>query len=92
MFLFCQSSIISEKKAAIANGPYKCCLTLPNKKIMDVTKLKEFADNKLNIGKMISLFCIVENTVGKGKKCWLPAFSPFPTMFSKAFFSRVVKS
>ena len=23
-----------------------------------------------------------ENIVGKRRKCWLPAFSPFPTMFS----------
>ena len=23
-----------------------------------------------------------ENILGKGEKCWLPAFSPFPTMFS----------
>ena len=29
---------------------------------------------------------------GKRGKCWLPAFSPFPTMFSKGFFLRVVKS
>ena len=29
---------------------------------------------------------------GKRRKCWLPAFSPFPTMFSKDFFLRVVKS
>ena len=29
---------------------------------------------------------------GKRRKCWLPAFSPFPTMLSKAFLSRVVKS
>ena len=29
---------------------------------------------------------------GKRRKCWLPAFSPFPTMFSKGFFFRVVKS
>ena len=29
---------------------------------------------------------------GKMRKCWLPAFSPFPTIFSKAFFSRGVKS
>ena len=35
---------------------------------------------------MISLFDRVENTVGKGEKCWSPAFSPFPTVFSKAFF------
>ena len=29
---------------------------------------------------------------GKSRKCWLPAFSPFPTMFSKGFFLRIVKS
>ena len=29
---------------------------------------------------------------GKRRKCWLPAFSPFPTMFSKCFFPKVVKS
>ena len=44
------------------------------------------------IAKMtISLFDRVENNVGKGEKCWLPAFSPFPTWFSKPFFIRVVK-
>ena len=34
----------------------------------------------------------VENTQGKGSKCWLPAFSSFPTMFSKGYFLGVVKS
>ena len=29
---------------------------------------------------------------GKRRKCWLPAFSPFPTMFSKALCFRSVKS
>ena len=29
---------------------------------------------------------------GKRRKCWLPAASPFPTIFLKAFFSRGVKS
>ena len=29
---------------------------------------------------------------GKRRKCWLPAFSSFPTMFSKGFFFKVVKS
>ena len=29
---------------------------------------------------------------GKRRKCWLPAFSPFPTMYSKGYFLRVVKS
>ena len=42
---------------------------------------------------------IIEISVGKGgkhsekrRKCWLPAFSPFPTMFSKGLFPSVVKS
>ena len=29
---------------------------------------------------------------GKRRKCWLTAFSPFPTMYSKGFFHRVIKS
>ena len=28
----------------------------------------------------------------KRRKCWLPAFSPFPTMFSKSPFLKVIKS
>ena len=28
----------------------------------------------------------------KRRKCWLPAFSPFPTKFSEGYFFRVVKS
>ena len=68
-----------------------------------VTKLKAFADDKLTLPKMtVSLFDIVENTVGKGEnvvyqhfllfpQCFpYPAFSPFPTLFSKASFLEVV--
>ena len=41
---------------------------LPNNKILDVTKLKAFADAKLNFDKItISLLDRVENTVGKGE-------------------------
>ena len=58
-----------------------------------MTKFKAFADDKLNIAKMIISLCDrVENTVGKEEKCWLPAFSSFATVLSKAFFFRVVKS
>ena len=28
----------------------------------------------------------------KRRKCWLPAFSPFPAMFSKAFSFRIVRT
>ena len=30
-----------------------------------------------------------ENTVGKKRKCWLPAFSPFPTVFSTIIISEM---
>ena len=33
----------------------------------------------------------VENVV-KGENAGLPAFSPFPTMFSKGYFHRAIKS
>ena len=33
----------------------------------------------------------VENPVGKGRKCWLPAFSAFPTLFPKPHFIKVAK-
>ena len=66
---------------------------LSNNKFLDMTKLKAFADDKLNIAKMtISLCDRVENNVGKEKKCWSPAFSSFPTVVYKVFFFRVIKS
>ena len=39
-----------------------------------------------------SLLDKVENIAGKRRKCWLPAFSSFPTMFSKCYFFGVVTS
>ena len=66
---------------------------LPNDKILDVTKLKASADEKLNFVKMtISLLARVENTVGKGENAGYKHFFPFSPVFSKAFFFRVVKS
>ena len=61
--------------------------SLPNDKIVDVTKLKAFADDKINVAQMmIYVFDRVENIEQKGEKCWLPALFPFPTMFSNGFF------
>ena len=63
---------------------------LPNDKILTFIKLKAIADDKFIVAKMmISVFDRMENTVGKMRKCNLQAFSPYPTMFSKAFCSRV---
>ena len=56
--------------------------SLSNGKILAMSKLKAFADNKLNITEtMILIFYRVEKIVRKGHS----AFYPFPTMFSKVF-------
>ena len=62
--------------------------SLPNGKILDWSKLEAFADDKINVTEMmISVSDGVDNITGFGKhcgkrrKCWLPAFSPFPTVF-----------
>ena len=61
--------------------------------MLDRTKLKAFADDKLNVAQMMIFFLSDrdKNIVGKGEKCCLPAFSPFPTMFSKAISYRVME-
>ena len=60
--------------------------SLPKDKILDVTKLKAFADDKLNIAKMtISLLDRIENTVGKGENAGCQHFLLFPTVFSIVF-------
>ena len=58
---------------------------VPNDNIVDLVKLKAIADNKLNIAKMtISLLDRVElrKLCWNRRKCWLPVFSPFLTVFS----------
>ena len=45
-----------------------------------MTKLKAFADTKLNVAKMtISLYDRVENTVGKGENANFPQYFPKPS-------------
>ena len=49
-----------------------------------MTKLKAFADDKLNAAKMmIALLNIVENTVGKGKNAGYQNFLLFPQFYQK---------
>ena len=70
----------------------KYLISYPIDKILVWSKLKEFTDD---IIKRLRKFDIVsgkiKNILGKGEKCWFPAFSPLPTMFSKAFFLRIKK-
>ena len=55
---------------------------LPNDKILDVTKLKAFADDTSNVARiMIFLLDRVENTVGKGENAGYQHFLLFPLCF-----------
>ena len=57
---------------------------LPNDKILELTELKAFADDKLNVARItISLFDRVENTVGKGENAGYQHFLLFPQYFPK---------
>ena len=70
-----------------------CLNSLQNDKILGWSKCQAFADDKLIVTLKQKFFSgWVENIVGNGEKCWLPAFSPFPAMFSKASFSGSLKS
>ena len=65
----------------------------PNDKFLDWSKLEALADNRINvIEKSKFVFGTGRKHCGKRRKCWLPAFSPFLTMFSIGLFLRVVIS
>ena len=57
--------------------------------IVDWFKLKPLADNKTNVNVKFA-FGKGRKHCGQWRKCWFPAFSPFPTMFSKGFCLKIV--
>ena len=66
----------------------RCLLvtSLPNDKILDLVQIQRISrqQNKCNLKTEI-IFGMVRKHSGKRRKCWLPAFSPFPTMFLNVF-------
>ena len=80
------------------NTPNKCTCSgervfnpLPNDTFLDWSKLEAFAEDKINLTLMQKFFLrLVKNIVGKGENAGYKQFSPFPTMFSKGFFFRVI--
>ena len=86
LHLFCRLQMLS-----IWTSLEFCCLVnsfnpLPDNKIFDWSKLKSFADDKLNVTKMIiSVFDRVENIVGKGEIACTSNFS-----FSHNVFKRLL--
>ena len=63
-----------------------------DEKILDWSKLKAFADDKIKVTEKLKFVLGRVENCGKRRKCWLPAFSPFPTVFSKGFFLWGIKS
>ena len=62
--------------------------SLPNDKILDMTKLKAFADDKINVAQiMISVFDWVEDIVGQGENASNQHFLLFPQCFQKGLLS-----
>ena len=75
----CGNGLIIEKVSIQA-----LFISLPDNKILDVTKLKAFADDKSNVAKMtISHFDRVENTVEKGENAGDQHFHLLPQCFPK---------
>ena len=67
--------------------------SLPNDKILDWSKFKALADDKIKVLKMmIFVFDRVENIMGKEGNAGYQLFLLFPQFFHKAFYFRVVKS
>ena len=66
-------STLSEKRLTL----------LANDKILNVNKLKAFADDKLNIAKMTIFSMIKQTTLGKGENAGYQHFLLFPQCFPK---------
>ena len=67
--------------------------SLPDDKILNLSKLKAFPDDIMNLNKKTeSEFWKGRGPSEKTRKCCFPAFSPFLTMFSNSAFSVFGKS
>ena len=67
--------------------------SLPNDRILDWSKLKAICSRQIKCNSEPEIcFGKGRKYCGKRRKCWLLTFSPFPTMFSKGLFVRVVQS
>ena len=65
---------------------------LPNDKILGWSKLKVFADDKINVTEKLKFVLEwVENIVGKGENAGYRHFLLFPQCFQKASLSRSLK-
>ena len=67
--------------------------SLPNHRILALTKFKAYVDDKFNVAKiLICIFDRAENTVEKGENAGYQHFLLFPQWFWKVLWFKVVKS
>ena len=65
---------------------------LPNDKVLNRSKLKAFADDKINVNEVLKIsFGRVENIVGRGENAGYQHFLLFPQCFRKPSVSRSLK-
>ena len=54
---------------------------IPDDKILNFSKFKAFADDKIWLNRIMKFVFDRVKYCGRGRKCWLPVFSPLHTMF-----------
>ena len=56
-------------------------------------QIESICRQQIKLGRKVEIFIRKgKKHYGKRRKCWLPVFSSFPTVFSKGFLPRVLKS
>ena len=82
-----------EKRKMLVKGLFpRSVNSLPNNKILDQSKFKAFADDKINVTKNLRFVSgREENIVGKGENTRYQHFLLFPQCFQKAPFQESLK-
>ena len=71
---------------------YSCINSLPNDTFLDLSKLKAFADNKINVKQKLKFVLgSLENILDKGENADYQHFLLFPQCFQRASFSWSLK-
>ena len=66
--------------------------SLPNNKILDQSKLKALADDKINVTEKLKFVSgRVENSMGKGENAGYQHFLLFPQCFQKVSYTGLLK-
>ena len=84
--------LISQSSKKVFQLSHYSSNSLQNKIFFGLDQIQSICRRQMNCSLSYD-FCLQSSRkhCGKRRKCWLPAFSPFPTMFSTVLFPRVIK-